>query len=162
MQALEDDFLSEVVRRKLHLDDDALREMLAELRRQQCDVIALQVREFEAMKRRLEERLAAEVRKYSNVENISRIIIYLKYLSINFFQKSSDSAPSKPTRSDGPTAAELLETHQKQKQRMKGLQKAEKEKIDERLKRKLQTKSKRKQLRQDSYSDDDFESDDET
>ena len=63
LQALQDDFLSEVVRRKLHLDDDTLRQMLAELRRQQCDVIALQVREFEAMKRRLEERLAAEVRK---------------------------------------------------------------------------------------------------
>ena len=78
------------------------------------------------------------------------------------FQKLSESSPSKPARSEGPSAAELLETHQKQKQRMKGLQKAEKEKIDERLKRKLQTKSKRRQLREDSYSDDDFESDDAT
>ena len=68
MQALEDDFKAEVVRRKYDLDDDTLREMLAELRRQQCDVIALQVREFEAMKRKFEERLAAtEARKNSHL-----------------------------------------------------------------------------------------------
>ena len=67
LQALEDDFKAEVVRRKYDLDEDTLREMLAELRRQQCDVIALQVREFEAMKRKFEERLAAtEARKNSH------------------------------------------------------------------------------------------------